>query len=140
MSKKGPTKENLQKLDDIMRQMRERSEQQWREATSFKPGELTPEEEKLVRENGLNALNYIPQRNVREQVERLNSPQYSKNTGKIGQALTDRFDGAGYGLFLALIAVFAWAIASNHGWPLGLFGGLLMFLILELGYRLSARE
>lgn len=139
MGKKGPTKENLQKLDDIMRQMRERSEQQWREATSFKPGELTPEEEELVTENGLNALNYIPQSRVREQIERLNSPEQPKTTSDIGRALTDRFDGAGYGLFLALIAVFAWAIASSHGWALGLFCGLLMFIILELGYRLSDR-
>jgi len=119
--------------------MRERQERELREATAFKPGELTPEEEKLVRENGLTALNYVPQRTLQRQAEMFASRRRLKGFD-ISRELAERFEGFGYGLFLALILFFAWGIASAHGWPIGIFCGVLMLVILELSYRLSIRS
>jgi hypothetical protein len=138
MGKQRPTREDAQKLDGILRNMQERQERELREAIAFKPGELTPEEEKFVKENNLNALNYIPQRTIQKQAEMLASPK-RPTAPDIRQQLADRFDGFGYGLFLLFIVLFAWGIADAHGWPIGIFCGLLMFAVLELSYRLSTR-
>ncbi len=129
--------EDRKKLQDLVRSMQERQEREWREAASFEPGELTPEEEKLVRQKGLNALNYILQHTLQKQSEMLRSPRQTSQSD-IGRQLAERFDGFGYGVFLAIILFFAWSIGDTHG-PLGGFCGLLMFAVLELSYRLSTR-
>jgi uncharacterized membrane protein YccC len=108
-----------------------------REAVAFKDGELTPEEQAFVEENGLKALNYIPQRTLR-QTEML-AWQQEKGKNDLRRELADRFDGFGYGLFLFLIICFAWAIVGAHGWPIGIFCAVLMFAVLELSYRLTTR-
>jgi hypothetical protein len=117
--------------------MDERQQLELREATAFKPGELTPEEEKLVEENGLNALNYIPQRTLQKQAEAFASRR-KVSAHDLRDEIRDRVDGYGYVLFVPLIFFFAWAIASSHGWPIGIFCGVLMLAVLELSYRLSA--
>jgi len=139
MSKDRPTKDGVEQLGEMLRKMDERRQQEWREATEFKPGELTPEEEKFVKQEGLNALNYIPQRTLQKQAESLRSSQRERANFDLRQQLTDRFDGYGYGMFLLLILAFTWAIASAHGWPIALFCCVLMCAVLELGYRLSTR-
>ena len=53
----------------MLREMEETSRRAFREATEFKPGELTPEEEEFVGREGLNALNYIPQKALQKQSE-----------------------------------------------------------------------
>jgi len=57
------------------------------------------------------------------------------NTGFSG-----RFDGAGYGIFLLLIAGFIYLIIDSYNWRIGLFCCVLMIVILELSYRLSVRS
>jgi hypothetical protein len=79
MGKQRPTREGAQKLEGILRSMQERQERESREATAFKPGELTSEEEKFVKENNLNALNYIPQRTIQRQAEMFASPKRPQN-------------------------------------------------------------
>ncbi len=39
------------------------------EATEFKPGDLTAEEEEFVRQEGLTALSYVPQKTIQKQAE-----------------------------------------------------------------------
>ena len=53
-------KEDWEKLNASFEKFAEEGRRRHREATQFKPGELTPEEEELVKREGLNALNYIP--------------------------------------------------------------------------------
>jgi hypothetical protein len=48
------------KLQQTMQQMTEQMIERTREMSEFKPGELTPEEEVLVKREGLNRLTYIP--------------------------------------------------------------------------------
>lgn len=122
-----------------MQGMQERQERAWSEATKFKPGELTPEEEKLVCEEGLYALNYIPQRTLEKQADLPRSPRPPAKFD-IGSELSERIDGYGYVLFVPLSLFFTWAIADAHGLAIGIFCGVLMFTILELGYRLSKRH
>ena len=134
-----------------------------REATEFKPGELTPEEEESVAREGLTALNYIPQKTLQKQAEAFQAYEERQRkraevmsrpktdpermqmerdeaAQKLDRAFRDRFDGFGYGMFLLLIAVFTWFIADAHGWPIGIFCCLLMAAVLELAYRLHARH
>jgi hypothetical protein len=133
-----------------------------REATEFKPRELSPEEEVLVKEKGLNALNYIPQSTLQRQAEDLqnHADWMSLRNGvlsrpeadperrnlesreaaeRLQRGLRKRFDGAGYGMFLLLIAAFSFGIIEAQGWPVGIFCCLLMLAVLELGYRLASR-
>lgn len=139
-SKDHPTKDEVEQFGQMLRKMEERQQQEWREATEFKPGELTPEEEKFVEQEGLNALNYIPQRTLQKQADSFKASQKERVESDLRQQLTDRFDGYGYGMFLLLILAFTWAIISAHGWPIGLFCCLLMCAVLELSYRLSTRR
>ena len=60
--KEHPTQEEFARLSAMLREMDAKRRRAFREATEFKPGELTPEEEEIVKREGLNALNYIPQK------------------------------------------------------------------------------
>jgi len=139
-SKGQLSKEGAEQLGEILRNMSERQQREWQKATEFKPGELTPEEEKLVKREGLNALTYIPQRTLENQAEMLRKAPKEPSGVDLGRQITDRFDGYGYGMFLFLILFFSWGIASSHGWPMGIFCCLLMLTILELSYQLSKRR
>ncbi|SRR5258708_18221567 len=137
--KDRPTKEDVEQLAEMLRKMDERHQQELRQATEFKPGELTPGEEKFVKEERLNALNYIPQRTLQKQDEMFrNAPKGPE--ADLRKQFADRFDGFGYGMFLFLILGFTAAIITAHGWPIGLFCCLLMLAVLELSYRLSTRR
>ena len=138
MPDESPTRKDAQELRDILRSIEERQEKERREAGAFKPGELTSEEEKFVREKGLNALNYIPQRTMQRQAEMHASSQRTRPN--IRDQITNRVDGHGYILFVPLILFLAWAIARSHGWPIGIFCCVLMFAVLELSHRLSTRR
>jgi hypothetical protein len=138
--KDRPTKADVEQLGEMLKKMDERRQEEWRQATEFKPGELTPEEEKLVKSEGLNALNYIPQRTIQKQAEAFRNPQKHPSNNDLRQQLTDRFDGYGYGMFLLVILGFTAAIIDAHGWPIGLFCCLLMLTVLELSYRLSTHR
>jgi len=157
------TKDDANHLSAMLREMEEYSRRSSREATEFKPGELSPEEEELVKRERLNALTYIPQKTLKTQSEafqkyreemrkraeimsrtktdpehvRIEKEERAHNFQKI---LENRFDGFGYGMFLLLIAAFTWLIVDAHGWPIGIFCCLLMLGVLELGYRLYARH
>lgn len=157
------TQDGLNKLTATLRDMEEKSRCSFREATEFKPGELTPEEEEFVRREGLNALNYIPQKTLQKQSEafqkseekmrkraevmsrpktdservQMEMEEWAQNVLK---SLKDRFDGFGYGMFLFVILSFVVAIIYAYGWPMGIFSGILMLAVLELSYRLYVRH
>jgi hypothetical protein len=156
-----PTQDEVDQLSAKLREMEENSRRTFREATEFKPGELTPEEEDFVRREGLNALNYIPQKilqkhseafqeyeeKMRKRAEVMSRPktdparvqlEREERAQKLRKSLDDRFNGFGYGIFLFVIFGFTWAIIDSHGWPMGIFAGLLMLAVLELSYRLYA--
>jgi len=158
-----PTQEDVERLSAMLREMEESSRQSFRDATEFKPGELTPEEEEFVRREGLNALNYIPQKTLknhseafqkyedamRKRAEIMSRPrtdperlqlEREERAERLQKSLTDRFDGFGYGMFLLVILAFTWAIIDSYGWPMGSFSCLLMLAVLELSYRLYARQ
>ena len=139
MGKQRPTRDDIQQFQDSIRRLEELQQKQLREAAEFKPGELTPEEEELVREKGLTALNYIPQRTLQKQQEALASPRKPASPD-LGDDIRERVDGYGYVLLVPLILFFAWAIAEAHGWPIGILCGVLMFAVLELSYRLLSRS
>ena len=145
---------NLDKANSLLQEMQEMSEKTFREATEFKPGELTVEEEIFVKQNNLNALNYIPLKTLKEQEQ--NRLAYADNmkrrseilarpvidperinlvnkdrVGKINRGITSRLDGFGYGTFLFLIAAFAWLIKESHGWPIGIFSQYLCLQFLK---------
>src|SRR4051794_36409494 len=119
MGKEHPTPEDVEKFKDIMRGMEERREREWREATEFKPGELTPEEERFVREKGLTALNYIPQRTLQRQGEMRASRQEPVAASNLRAEIANRVDGFAYALLVPVILLFACVIARSHGWPIG---------------------
>lgn len=157
------TQNDVNRLSAILQEMEEKNRRMFREATEFKPGELTPEEEELVKREGLNALNYVPKKTLQRQAEafqeykekmrkraeimsrpktdpervRMEREERARNFRKI---LEDRFGGFGYGMFLFVIAAFTWFIVDAHGWPIGIFCCLLMLAVLELGYRLYTRQ
>jgi len=158
-----PTQDGLNQLSAMLREMEEKSRRGFRGATEFKPGELTPEEEELVRREGLNALNYIPQKTLekhseafqkyeekmRKRAEVMSRPktdpervqiEREERAQNLRESLKDRFDGFGYGMFLFVILGFTAAIIDSYGWPMGIFSGLLMLAVLELSYRLYARH
>jgi hypothetical protein len=137
--KDRPTKEDVEQLGEMLRKMDERQQQEWRESAAFKPGDLTPEEERFVKGEGLNALNYVPQSTLQKQDEMFRARKDPPRTD-LRQQFADRFDGFGYGMFLLLIFAFAAAIVAAHGWPIGLFCCLLMLAVLELSYQLSMRR
>jgi hypothetical protein len=154
-----PTKEDVDRLSETLREMEESHRRLLREATEFKPGELTPEEEELVARERLNALNYIPKKTLQKQSEAFKAyeeklrkraevmsrpktdpervqMERDEAAQKCERAFRDRFDGFGYGMFLLVIAGFTWCIADAHGWPIGIFSCVLMVAVLELAYRL----
>jgi hypothetical protein len=159
----NPTQDELNQLSVKFRAMEENSRRMFREATEFKPGELTPEEEEFVKRNGLNALNYIPQQTLqrqseafqdyeermRKRTEVMSRPktdpervhmETEERIQRLRESLKGRFDGFGYGMFLFVIFGLTVAIIGSYGWPMGIFSGLLMFAVLELSYRLYARH
>jgi|SRR5947209_7200266 len=166
MRKNSPdhaSEDSVSRLSTILQRMEENSRRRLREATEFKPGELTEEEEEFVEREGLNALNYIPQKVLQEQAdafqqheekmhkraEILSRPQTDperiqlereERVRDVRKSLENRFDGFGYGMFLFVIFIFTWSIIEGYGWLMGIFSGLLMFVILELSYRLYARH
>jgi len=158
-----PTQDDVDRLEAAFRRMVEENERVHREATEFKPGELSQQEEEFVRREGLNALNYIPQKELQWQAEAFQ--KYKEKMRKraevmvrpktdpervqmereeraqaVQESLKDRFDGFGYGMFLLLIVGLTAAIIDAHGLPMGSFSGLLMFAVLELSYRLYTRR
>jgi hypothetical protein len=158
-----PRQQDVDRVAKALHDVQENSRRLFREATQFKPGELTPEEEELVKREGLNALNYIPKKTVqkhseafeayeerqRKRAEVMSRPktdperlqmERDEAVQRFGRAFRDRFDGFGYGMFLLLIAAFTWFVADAHGWPMGIFCCLLMVAVLELAYRLHARH
>jgi len=158
-----PSQDEVDQLSAKLREMEENSRRTFREATEFKPGELTPEEEELVKREGLNALNYIPQKTLqrhseafqeykekmRKRAEVMSRPktdpervqiEREERAQNLRKSLHDRFDGFGYGMFLLVILAFTWLIIDSYGWPMGSFSGLLMLAVLELSYRLYARH
>lgn len=133
------------------------------EVTGFKPGELSLEEEALVKRYGLNASNYTPdktgpqdgeefyhyQERLRKRAEHMSrsgaasehvQAGMDKFAERLREGLRDRFDGFGYALFLFLIFSFTFGIGDAHGWFMGIFSGILMFAVLELSYHLSKRH
>lgn len=158
-----PSQDEVDQLSAKLREMEENSRRTFREATEFKPGELTPEEEGLIKREGLNALNYIPQKTfqrhfeafqeykekMRKRAEVMSRPktdperlqiEKEERAQNLRKSLHDRFDGFGYGMFLLVILAFTWLIIDSYGWPMGSFSGLLMLAVLELSYRLYARH
>lgn len=158
-----PTPDDVNQLSTILREMGEGTRRALGEATEFKPGELTPEEEEFVKREGLNALNYVPKKilqkqseafqkheeKMRKRAEVMSRPptdpervqiEREERAQNLRKSLADRFDGFGYGMFLFLIFGFTVAIIDSYGWPIGSFSGLLMLAILELSYRLYARH
>jgi hypothetical protein len=154
-----PTEDEVDQLSATLREMEENFRRMSREATEFKPGELTPEEEEFVRREGLNALNYIPQKTLqkhseafeeyeekmRKRSEVMSRPktdpervqlEMEERAQKRRKSLDDRFNGFGYGMFLFVIFVFTAGIIDNHDWTMGIFACLLMLAVLELSYRL----
>lgn len=158
-----PTQDDVEQLRAMLREMEESTSQAFRDATEFKPGELSPEEEQFVRREGLNALNYIPQKTLqktseafekykdamRKRAEIMSRPktdperlqmEREERAERLQKSLKDRFDGFGYGMFLLVILAFTWGIIDSYGWPMGSFACLLMLAVLELSYRLYARQ
>lgn len=66
-----PAQDDVNRLRKMLRGMDENRRRLLREASEFKPGDLTQEEEEFVRREGLNALNYIPQKTLQKQSESL---------------------------------------------------------------------
>jgi len=156
-----PTPEDVEELSAMLRQMTENFQQTCKEASEFKPGDLEPEEEKLVKREGLNRLNYVPKKALQRQAEALQrheelmrkraevmsrpstdperrQMERRESAERHLQSLKDRFDGFGYGMFLLVILGLTAPIAKSHGWTMGIFCCLLMVVILELSYRLYA--
>ncbi|HXM20159.1 MAG TPA: hypothetical protein VN948_02705 [Terriglobales bacterium] len=138
--KDRPTREDAEQLGDRLRKMEERRQREWREAAEFKPGDLTPEEEHFVKQEGLNALTYIPRSTLQKHDEVFRTARRERPKTDLRQQLTDRFDGYGYGMFLFLILGVSALIVAAHGWPIGVFCCLLMIAVLELSYHLSTRR
>jgi hypothetical protein len=158
-----PTSDDVNHLDRIMRETAEKTQRMVNEATEFKPGELTPEEEEFVKREGLNALNYIPQKILQKQSgaflkheekmrkraeimsrsstdpERVQMER-EERAQNLRRGLDKRFNEFGYPMFLFFIVGFAYLIGDSYGLRMGIFSGLLMFVILELSYRLYARS
>jgi hypothetical protein len=158
-----PTQDEVDQLSSMLREMEENSRRRFREATEFKPGELTPEEEEFVRREGLNALNYIPQKTLQKQSETFQEYEEKMHkraevmsrpktdperiqiereelAQKYQKSLDDRFSGFGYGMFLLVVIGLTVLVIDSHGWPMGIITGLLMLAVLELSYRLYARQ
>ncbi len=156
-------KTNIAEVDSILQKMEERSNERFREATEFKPGELTEEEEIIVSQNNLNALNYIPIKSIKEQEQRclehadkmkrrseilsrsVTDPERidlinKERVEKINRGFTSRIDRFGYGWYLFFIALSSWFIKQSHGWAIGIFCLILMITVLELAYRLHDRN
>ena len=154
-----PTPDSVNRLNTLLWRMVERL----RESTKFKPGELTQEEEEFVQRKGLNALNYIPQKTLakqseafqeyeekmRKRAEIMSRPrtdpervqiETDERARKFHENLKDRFDRFGYGMFLLVVLAATATIIDIYGWPMGIFSGLLMLAVLELSYRLHARD
>ena len=153
---KSVPKNKIDKLNSMMEEMLEKSKQ----ATEFKPGELTEEEEVFVRQNNLNTNTYISIKKLKEEEQRClehadnvkrRTEILSRSTTdperidlvnkesieKIHRGITSRIDGYGYSLFVPLIAFVAWLIKESHGWKIGIFCLILMLVVLELSYRLE---
>jgi hypothetical protein len=201
-----PSQDDINRLIAGLREIEEDMRGAVRRATEFKPGDLTPEEEEFVRQEGLNALNYVPQKTLKnhsiafqknkekipkrtevtsqpkKEPERVkntlkyipqkkfqnHSTAFQKNEEKIPKrtevmsrpktdaervqierkeraqnfrmSLVDRFDGFAYGMFLLVILGVTVLLIDSYGWPMGIFSGLLMLAVLELIYRLYARQ
>jgi len=150
--KNKPSSEGVDDLIAALRRLEERQAAQLRDATEFKPGELTPEEEKWVQEHGLNALNYIPQstlqrhaegwRNYQARHQSMTSAEIKQEkwAAEFDRRWKDRFDGFAYHMWLFLVAAFTWLTIDAHGWRMGIFACLLMLAVLELSYRLYSRS
>ena len=161
--KTSPTPEEMERLLEASREYAESGKRQLREATEFKPGDLTPEEEELVRREGLNRLTYVPRKVIQAQAEA--QEKYAEKMRKraeimsrpaedpervrlvagesgqrMGQSLNDRFDGAGYGMFLFVI--FGITQSSSHlmAWPWAHWVCLLMLGVLEFSYQWYKRH
>jgi len=111
-----------------------------RDAATFRPDELTPEEEEFAKREALTALNYVPEATIQKQSELMRAPQKPRPFD-IRRELRSRFSGFGFTLWLMfLIFPVTWAIIDTHGWPMGVFSCLLMTTVLELSYRLSVHR
>ena len=58
-------------------------------AAEFKPGELLPFEEEFTRQNGLNKLNYIPQRVLQKQEEAFSLAAKNRDPNSVFSAVRD---------------------------------------------------
>ena|SRR5438105_3020223 len=158
-----PTQDDVDRVNAALRRLEENSDRVYCEATEFKHDELTPEEEEFVRREGLNALNYIPQKILQEQSEAfqkyeekmrkraeiMSRPktdperiqiERKERAQNLRKSLDDRFNGFGYGMFLLVSFILTVPIIDRYGWRMGIFSGLLMLAILELSYRLYAHH
>jgi hypothetical protein len=152
--------ERLKDLAAAAQRVRENLSRTW---TEFQPGDLTPEEEELVKREGLNRQTYTPQKvlkkhaeaeeRMRKRAEIMSRPatdpervqmewaeRVEQRVERFRRGFSDRFDGFGYGMGLLVILGFTVSIANGHGWRLGIFCCRLMVVILELSYRLYARH
>ena len=133
------------------------------ELLKFKPGELTPEEEEVVKREGFHKGNFISQKMRQEELENLQKYkekmrkreevmsrpktdperiqlEREERVRKFHQIVASRFDAFGYHIFLIFIGIFAYFILDKYGWNMGIFCFLLMLAILELSYRLYKRH
>ncbi len=138
---KHPTQEEAARVNEALRKMKARLQIALREAAEFKPGELTPEEEEMVRREGLTALSYIPKRVIQEQhesQERWEKARRPETVKNFSEHLNDRLE-FGQFWFPILILVATAAIIDIYDWRIGSVCCLLMLAVFELSYQLSLR-
>src|SRR5579864_6141837 len=97
--RRQPTKADFDRANELILRMTRRVHER-REMAEFKPGELTPEEEELVKREGLNRFNYIPISTLDRHAERMRGPIPPRPASDLGQAFSERIDGSGYILWL----------------------------------------
>jgi len=119
--KERPTKDDLEQLGEALQKMTERQQQEWQQATEFKAGELTPEEEQFVKREGLNALNYIPQSTLQEHAESPRTSQKERAQPDPRHKLSERNRGVAYVLKKAF-GITVWVLVIGFSlWLLGIF-------------------
>jgi hypothetical protein len=154
-----PTEEDFQRFKIASENVSRYTQGRIRAATKFKPGELTPEDERTVEEKGLTALNYIPQRTIEKQArafenyaQKMKDPAFRERED-LRQRRRHRFNDFHYGWYVGGILVVMFILmdpqfkyfTDNPGinlsfWPIGAFCFLLMLALLEASYWVYAHR